>query len=124
MAYDKVLPHAQQVADPFHVIRLANDRLSGVRYRVQNETLGHRGRKDDPLYRTRRLLTKAHERISTRDETRLLGLLNTGDPHGEVRLAWHAKETVRGLYQTYPFYVEFLVSAIDSRPQWVAVGNP
>jgi transposase len=24
--------------------------------------------------------------------------LNAGDPHGEVRLAWHAKETIRGLY--------------------------
>ena len=23
---------------------------------------------------------------------------STGDPHGEVRTAWHAKETVRGIY--------------------------
>ena len=40
-AYDRVLPHALQVADPFHVIRLANQRLDEVRRRVQNETLGH-----------------------------------------------------------------------------------
>ena len=26
------------------------------------------------------------------------GLLDAGDPHGEVRTAWHAKETVRGIY--------------------------
>ena len=65
-AYDRVLPHALQVADPFHVIRLANQRLDEVRRRTQNETLGHRGRKDDPLYRIRRLLTAAHERISDR----------------------------------------------------------
>ena len=98
-AYDRVLPHAVQVADPFHVIRLANQRLDEVRRRTQNETLGHRGRKDDPLYRIRRLLTAAHERISDRGQTRLRGLLDAGDPHGEVRTAWHAKETVRGIYK-------------------------
>ena len=97
-AYDRVLPNALQVADPFHVIRLANQRLDEVRRRTQNETLGHRGRKADPLYRIRRLLTAAHERISDRGQTRLRGLLDTGDPHGEVRTAWHAKETVRDIY--------------------------
>ena len=97
-AYDRVLPNALQVADPFHVIRLANQRLDEVRRRVQNETLGHRGRKADPLYRIRRLLTAASERISDRGRTRLRGLLDAGDPHGEVRTAWHAKETVRDIY--------------------------
>ena len=61
LAYDEVLPNALQVADPFHVVRLANQRLDEVRRRVQNETLGHRGRKDDPLYRIRRVLTSASE---------------------------------------------------------------
>ena len=60
---------------------------------------GHRGRKPDPLYRIRRLLTAAHERISDQGQTRLRGLLEAGDPHGEVRTAWHAKETVRGIYE-------------------------
>ncbi len=62
-AYDRVLPNAAQVADPFHVIRLANQRLDEVRRRVPNETLGHRGRSRDPLYRIRRLLTAAHKKI-------------------------------------------------------------
>ena len=57
------LDHVTQVADPFHVIKLANSRLDECRRRVQNETLGHRGHKGDPLYRVRRLLTKAHERL-------------------------------------------------------------
>lgn len=57
------LPDAAQVADPFHLVKLANEKLDQCRRRVQNETLGHRGHKDDPLYRTRRLLTKAHERL-------------------------------------------------------------
>ena len=34
---------------------VANSKLDECRRRVQNETLGHRGRKDDPLYRCRRL---------------------------------------------------------------------
>ena len=46
----------------------------------------------------RRGLTSASERISDRGRTRLRGLLDAGDPHGEVRTAWHAKETVRGIY--------------------------
>ena len=50
------------------------------------------------MYRIRRLLTAAHERISDRGQIRLRGLLDAGDPYGEVRTAWHAKETVRGIY--------------------------
>ena len=99
VAYDQILPDARQVADPFHVVRLANQRLDEVRRRVQNETLGHRGRKGDPLYRIRRLLTKAHERLDTHGESRLQGLLTAGDPYGEVRDAWYAKESVRDIYQ-------------------------
>jgi hypothetical protein len=53
-----LLDHATRVADPFHVVRVANRCLDQVRRRVQNETLEHRGRKDDPLYRIRKLLLK------------------------------------------------------------------
>ncbi len=98
LAFDTMLPDAIQVADPFHLVKLANARLDEVRRRVQNETLGHRGHKDDPLYRSRRLLTKADERLDDRGRTKLLGLLEAGDPHGEVRTAWHAKEVVRSIY--------------------------
>jgi hypothetical protein len=37
-------------------MRLAGQKLDEVRRRVQNETLGHRGRKHDPLHGARRLL--------------------------------------------------------------------
>jgi transposase len=77
---------------------LANQRLDEVRRRVQQETLGHRGHKHDPLYRSRRLLTRADERLDDKGRTKLVGLLEAGDPRGEVRTAWHAKETVRGIY--------------------------
>lgn len=98
VVFDTMLPSATQVADPFHVVRLANTALDECRRRVQNETLGHRGRKDDPLYRCRRLLTMAAERVNDRGRDRLRGLLDAGDPHGEVRYCWHAKEIVRQTY--------------------------
>jgi len=61
--FDTMVPDAVQIADPFHLVKLANSKLDECRRRVQNETLGHRGHKSDPLYRARRLLTKAHERL-------------------------------------------------------------
>jgi transposase len=96
--FDDVLPDVVQVADPFHVCKLANSKLDECRRRVQNDILGHRGRKDDPLYRARRLLVKAHERLDGGGEAKLRGLLNAGDPHGDVRMTWHAKEATRSLY--------------------------
>jgi len=36
--FDAVLPEATQVADPFHVVKLANEKLDETRRRVQNET--------------------------------------------------------------------------------------
>ncbi len=97
-AFDTALPHAEQVADPFHVVKLANNALDEVRRRVQNQTMGHRGRKDDPLYKARKLLVSGSERIGDNGQIRLRGLLEAGDPHSEVRNAWHAKETLRGIY--------------------------
>ena len=96
--FDTMVPDATQVADPFHVVKLANAKLDECRRRVQNETLGHRGRKTDPLYRCRRLLTMADERLDDHGRTKLLGLLVAGDPRGEVRMAWQAKEVARSIY--------------------------
>ena len=94
------LSHAVRVADPFHVVRVANRCLDKVRRRVQNETLGHRGRKDDPLYRIRKLLLAGDERLDQRGYDRLLLGLRIGDPHDEVLGAWLAKESVREVYLT------------------------
>ena len=98
-AFGDAVPHATQIADPFHVVKLANSAIDDVRRRVQNETTGGRGTKHDHLYRTRRLLLKAAERITDRGKAKLRGLLAAGDPRGEVRDAWHAKETLRGIYR-------------------------
>jgi transposase len=80
------------------VVRVANRCLDAVRRRVQNQTLGHRGRKDDPLYRIRKLLLTDSERLNERGCDRILLSLRTGDPNNEVVGAWLAKESVRDVY--------------------------
>ena len=94
------LVHAERVADPFHVVRVANRCVDKVRRRVQNETLGHRGRKADPLYRIRKLLLTGTERLDQRGNDRVLLGLRLGDPHDEVLGSWLAKENVRDIYLT------------------------
>jgi transposase len=94
------LDHARRVADAFHVVRLANRCVDQVRRRVQRETLGHRGRKADPLYRIRKLLLTGSERLDERGNHRILLGLRVGDPHDEVLGAWLAKESVRDVYLT------------------------
>ena len=86
------------MVDPFHLVRHANHKLDECRRRVQNETPGHRGHKHDPLYRCRKLLVKAHERLDDKGEEKLLGLLKAGDSKGQGTDASHAKEAVREIY--------------------------
>jgi transposase len=92
------LAHTRRVADPFHVVRVANRCVDAVRRRVQNETLGHRGRKHDPLFRIRKLLLTGSERLNPHGSERLLLGLRVGDPHDELLGAWLAKESVRDVY--------------------------
>jgi transposase len=92
------LPSAAITVDPFHLIKLANACIDEVRRRVQRETLGHRGRKDDPLYGIRRLLTRGYERLSDRQEARMFEGLRTGDLYDEVGGALACKEQLRAMY--------------------------
>jgi transposase len=106
------------VADPFHLIRLANKVLDEVRRRVQIEQLGSRGRKGDPLYAARKPLVMASERLEDRQRDRLDGLLAAGNPHGEVRDSWHAKETLRWTYSiSDPAEAEAFVSQLADELQ-------
>ena len=108
--YDTILPDATQVADPFHVVRLANQCVDEVRRRVQNETLGHRGRKHDPLYRARRRLLLARQKLTPTQAEHVMGLVRAGDPRSEVGFAYSAKEVVRQIYEH---------TNIDLATQWI-----
>jgi transposase len=92
------LGHATVVVDHFHAIRLANVVVDQVRRRGQQATLGHRGRKRDPLYRIRKLLLTAAEQLTQRGQVRLRAGLTAGDPTGEVAAAWQGKELLRAVY--------------------------
>jgi len=98
--YTVVLPKAAQVVDPFHLIALANRSLDAVRRRVQSEQLGHRGRRDDPLFRARRLLLMGEEHLKVEASERLASLLELGDPAAEVAIAYRVKERLRDFYRT------------------------
>ncbi len=52
----------------------------------------------DPLWRARRRLSMAEERLAADQHDRLMGLLRAGDPHQEVWFAWNAKGVVRQIY--------------------------
>ncbi len=97
--YTVTLPKASQVVDPFHAIALANRCLDDVRRRVQNEQTGHRGRKDDPLYRARRVLLMGEEKLNAEAMARLSSLLELGDPNAEVAIAYRIKERLRDFYR-------------------------
>ena len=85
------LPDAVTVMDPFHVVRLAGDALDRCRRRVQQNLHGHRGRKDDPLYRARRTLLTGADLLTNRQRQRLVALF-VPDAHVEVEATW-------GIYQ-------------------------
>jgi transposase len=92
------LPHATVVVDAFHVTKLAMTAVDEVRRRVQQDTLGHRGRKDDPLYRVRRLLRRGAETLTDVQRSRIGAALEAGDPHGQVALARQVAHQVRALF--------------------------
>ena len=85
------LPEAVAVMDPFHVVRLAGDALDQCRRRVQQDTRGHRGHKDDPLYRARRTLHTGADLLTDKQKDRLEKLFQV-DAHVEVEATW-------GIYQ-------------------------
>ena len=85
------VPDATAVMDPFHVARLAGDALDRCRRRVQLAIHGHRGYKDDPLYKSRRTLHTGAGLLTDKQITRLNALF-AYDAHVEVEATW-------GIYQ-------------------------
>jgi transposase len=80
------------------VVRLGLKAMEETRRRVQQEQLGHRGRKHDPLYRIRNPLRAGAERLTARQITRIEAGLQSGDPHLEV--AWRCYQQLRSAFHT------------------------
>jgi transposase len=96
--FDTMLPDAVQVADPFHVVKLANQALD------ECHTAGCRTRPSATgaarVIRSTAAAAVRHgpRAAQHRRHERLLGLLAAGDPKREVWFAWNAKEVVRQIY--------------------------
>jgi transposase len=91
------LPHAQVVADHWHVATRANQMITAARRRRSWELLDRRGRIIDPAWKYRRLLTCRQDRLSIAQRARLDQLL-AADP--ELAVAWAVKEIVLQLLAT------------------------
>ncbi|MFJ5975634.1 ISL3 family transposase [Pseudarthrobacter oxydans] len=96
------LREAITVLDAFHVVTLGSAMVDEVRRRVQQDTLGHRGRKGDPLYGIRRTLQIGAEHLSDEQTARLDAKLTLGDPDHEVSLAWQCYQKLRNIYHARP----------------------
>ena len=99
-AIDDELQDAVAVLDAFHVVRLGLKAMEETRRRVQQQQLGHRGHRDDPLYRIRNALRAGAEKLSPRQITRLEAGLQAGDPNYEVTIAWRCYQQLRSAFAT------------------------
>ncbi|WP_024476394.1 ISL3 family transposase [Arthrobacter sp. CAL618] len=97
-ATSEELPDAVPVMDPFHVVRLAGDGLDRCRQRVQQATLGHRGRSGDPLYRARRTLHTGADLLTEKQQDRLNTVFAI-EEHVEVEATWGIYQRIIAAYR-------------------------
>ena len=96
-AIDDQLDDARAVLDAFHVVKLGTQAVDEVRRRVQQDLHGHRGRKNDPLYRIRIILRCAADRLTDRQLRRLADVF-ADERHLEVELAYRCAQQLRAAY--------------------------
>jgi transposase len=94
------LPDAVTVMDPFHVVALAGHKLDLCRQRVQQDTLGHRGRTGDPLYRVRRTLRTRLGLLTDRQRARLETVF-AAEEHVAVEVTWWAYQQIIAAYEDH-----------------------
>ena len=96
-AIDDQLQDATSVLDAFHIVKLAGDAPGEVRRRVQQDTIGHCGRKGDPLYQIRLLLRASRHRLTPRQKERLREAFTADEAHISVDVAYLHRASARGL---------------------------
>jgi len=63
------------------------------------QTVGHRGRKGDPLYGIRTLLRAGAEKLTDRQWTRFATAVAAHEDHLQVSLAWSCAQQLRSAYR-------------------------
>ncbi len=97
-AIDDKLEDATAVLDAFHVVKLGTAAVDEVRRRVQQDTLGHRGRKGDPLFGIQTILHAGAENLTDKQRTRLAAAIEADPAHDEVFIAWQCAQQLRSAY--------------------------
>src|SRR5215203_4731690 len=96
---------------------LGSQVVDEVRRRVQQDTVGHRCHKDDPLYKIRGLLRHGVEHLTDKQQAKIIACLDTGDPTEEVNLAWQCYQQLRSIYHAAPAKGrEIAAKVLDSFP--------
>ncbi|MGP5115733.1 transposase, partial [Corynebacterium casei] len=67
-ASKELVPNARRVMDPFHVVRLAGDKLTACRQRLQREKYQRRGLTHDPLYKNRKTLLTTQKWLTDKQQ--------------------------------------------------------
>uniref|UniRef100_UPI003F5003F7 ISL3 family transposase n=1 Tax=Agrococcus chionoecetis TaxID=3153752 RepID=UPI003F5003F7 len=98
-AIDARLDDATAVLDAFHVVKLGTQVVDEVRRRVQQATLGHRGRKGDPLYGIQTILRAGAEHLTDKQLARLAAAIEADPAHEEVFIAWQCAQDLRTAYR-------------------------
>lgn len=92
-AIEAALPNARIVVDPFHVVKLAGEKLEEVRGNILSNLA-----KNTP--RVKRALRTPQEKLTDEDKLKLEKLWTLTKPWPNLKLAWVVKEKVRDLYRS------------------------
>lgn len=94
----EAIDNVTTVMDPFHVVALTGDKLDRCRQRIQQETLGHRGRAGDPLYGIRRVARTRAGLLTTKQQHRLAKVF-ADQRHVAFEVTWSVYQDVIDAYQ-------------------------
>ena len=98
-AVKQCLPDAVTIMDPFHVVQLCGEKLQACRRRLQQQLVGRRGRKDDVLYKNRRLLLTRRGLLSSKAYARLEQLWQAREEHVALQILWEVYQRVIAAYE-------------------------
>lgn len=97
-AATETLPDAITVMDPFHVVALAGTALDKCRQRIQQATLGRRGKTGDPLYGIRKTLRTGKDYVTEKQQTKLDAAFENAD-HDPVEQTWQVYQQIMAAYR-------------------------
>lgn len=84
--------------NPFHVVRLASDKITKYRQRLQVETTGQHGKKDDPLYKNRKTLLTRKSLLTGKQHHRLNELFTFDDDYTPLKTTWSYYQSIIDCY--------------------------